>query len=155
MKCSCSVSAPTKEEMLEFTHTKRPVKPFSHSVLVHLYALSVLLLIYLYLNFTELERVADIEYGSIDHSLGCILSGYWALRQMPSLWSHLHLEIENNYCLSDRGKLCRPRIFYFGFFILQNWHLKYIKPDGLSAVKPLLVNRHIWGGLCLCVLMHA
>lgn len=52
---------------------------------VYLYVLSVLLLIYSSPNFTEQESVADIEYGSIDHSPGCILSADWALRQMPSL----------------------------------------------------------------------
>lgn len=41
---------------------------------MYLYALSVLLLINSSPNFTELESVADIEYGSIDHSPGCILS---------------------------------------------------------------------------------
>lgn len=52
---------------------------------VYLYVLSVLLLIYSSPNFTEQESVADIEYGSIDHSPECILSADWALRQMPSL----------------------------------------------------------------------
>ena len=89
-----------------FVQKKSQVKPFRHSVLLYLYALSVLLLIYSSLNFTELESVADIEYGSIDHSPGCILSADWALRQMPSLWSYLHLERENNYCLSEIGKPC-------------------------------------------------
>lgn len=41
---------------------------------VYLYVLSVLLLIYSSPNFTEQESVADIEYGSIDHSPECILS---------------------------------------------------------------------------------
>lgn len=50
------------------------VKPFRHSVQVYLCALAVLLLIYSSFNFTEPECVADIEYGSIDHSPGCVLS---------------------------------------------------------------------------------
>ncbi len=41
---------------------------------MYLYVLSVLLLIYSSPNFTEQESVADIEYGSIDHSPECTLS---------------------------------------------------------------------------------
>ena len=36
--------------------------------------MSAVHLIYSALNFTEGESVADIEYGSIDHSSGCVLS---------------------------------------------------------------------------------
>lgn len=70
-------------------HKTRRIKlfrpPQSSDTQVDLYVLSVLLLIYSSPNFTEQESVADIEYGSIDHSPGCILSADWALRQMPSL----------------------------------------------------------------------
>lgn len=68
--------------------------------------LSVSLFVYASPNFTEQESVADIEYGSIDHSPGCLLSASGALRQTASLWSHLHLKIENNYCLSESEELC-------------------------------------------------
>lgn len=82
---------------------------------------------------------------------------------MPSLQSHLHLEIENNYCLSESGKLCVLNI-------LQNWQIKTIEAKEFSVfvsiaftVQPLLVSmllyvplRHVRERLhaYICAHMH-